>query len=84
MGIIINDSPDRAIRFDLTGKPIAIFDKAHRLGRARFSIGGRAVTEGELAAVFSCHLKLSYRVISQFFRDDTSDTDSKTLLREKN
>ena len=55
MGVIINYSPDRAVRFDLTGKPIAIFDKAHRLGRASFSIGGRAVTEGELAAVFSCH-----------------------------
>jgi hypothetical protein len=40
VGVIINYSPYQAIQFDLTGKPIAIFDKAYRLGRARFSIGG--------------------------------------------
>lgn len=40
VGVVINYSPDQAMQFDLTGKPIAIFDKAHRLGRAHFSIGG--------------------------------------------
>ena len=53
VGVIVNYSPDRAIRFDLTGRPIASFDRAHRLGRASFSIGGREVTEGELATVLS-------------------------------
>ena len=50
--MIVNYFPDRAVQFDLSGKPIAIFDRAHRLGEVQYAIGGRAVTEREIAAVF--------------------------------
>jgi transcriptional regulator with XRE-family HTH domain len=48
VGIIINYSPDRAIRFDLEGNAIELFDRAYRLGIAQFAIGGRVVSPGEL------------------------------------
>jgi hypothetical protein len=53
-GFIINYSPDRAVRFDLEGKPAELFDRAFRLGEATLSIGGRAMSHAELAAVFFC------------------------------
>ena len=51
VGIIINYSPDRAIRFDLEGNVLEHFDHAHRLGIAQFAIGGRVVSPGELFSV---------------------------------
>ena len=53
VGFIINYSPDRAVRFDLEGNPVELFDRAYRLGEATLSIGGRAMSHAELAAVFS-------------------------------
>ena len=50
-GIIINYSPDRAIRFDLEGNAVELFDRAYRLGIAEFAIGGRVVSPGELFSV---------------------------------
>jgi hypothetical protein len=55
IAVVVNYSPDRAIQFDLKGNPMLVFDRANRPGDVRFSIGRRAVTEGELAAVFSSH-----------------------------
>ena len=49
--IIINYSPDRAIRFDLEGNAVELFDRAYRLGIAQFAIGGRVVSPGELFSV---------------------------------
>jgi hypothetical protein len=51
-GIIINFKPDKAVRFDLNGRPVEIFDAAYRLGQASLSIGGRECSSDELAAVF--------------------------------
>jgi hypothetical protein len=48
VGIIINYSPDRAIRFDLEGHAVEHFDRAYRLGIAQFALGGRVVSPGEL------------------------------------
>ena len=50
-GLIINYSPDHAIRFDLEGNALEHFDRAHRLGIAQFAIGGRVVSPGELFSV---------------------------------
>ena len=52
VGFIINYSPDCAVRFDLEGNPVELFDRAHRLGEATLSIAGRAMSHAELAAVF--------------------------------
>jgi hypothetical protein len=44
IGFVINYSPDRAVRFDLKGQPIAILDKAVRPGTAvLFLLGGRPI-----------------------------------------
>jgi hypothetical protein len=42
-GIIINYSPDQAVRCDLEGKPLEILPKAYRAGEVRLSRGGRPV-----------------------------------------
>jgi hypothetical protein len=44
IGFVINYSPDKAIRFDLKGQPIAVLDKAVRPGTAVLRFGGRPVT----------------------------------------
>ena len=44
IGLIINYSPDRAIRFDLEGNAVEHFDRAYRLGFAQFSIGRHAIS----------------------------------------
>jgi hypothetical protein len=51
-GIIINFSPDYAVRFDLKGQPFEILDGAYRLGSASLSIRGRECSSQELRAVF--------------------------------
>lgn len=51
-GIIINYTPDKAIQFDLNGRPVEIFDAAYRLGQASLSIRGREFSSNELGAVF--------------------------------
>jgi hypothetical protein len=51
VGIIVNYSPDRAIRFDLEGNPVALFDRAYRPGDVALSIGGRAISQAEIGAL---------------------------------
>ena len=41
IGFVVNYGPDRALRFDLTGKPAEIFPKAYCIGQALLLIGGR-------------------------------------------
>jgi hypothetical protein len=43
IGFVINYSPDRAVRFDSNGQPIAILDKAVRPGTAVLRLGGRPI-----------------------------------------
>ena len=52
VGVIVNYSPDHAVRFDLEGKAVAVLDRAYRLGEATFSIGKRRVSREELDALF--------------------------------
>ena len=50
-GLIINYSPDHAIRFDLEGRAVELFNRAYRIGVAQFAIGGRVISPGELFTV---------------------------------
>jgi hypothetical protein len=43
VGLIVNYSPDSAVRFDLDGSVVEVLDAAHRLGSAQFCIDGRAI-----------------------------------------
>jgi hypothetical protein len=53
-GFVINYSPDKAVRFDPNGKPIAILDKAARPGTATlFPLGGRPIPTEALRVLFA-------------------------------
>ena len=54
VGVIVNYTPDRAVRFDLSGQPVEVLDRAHRIGEAQFFFKGmsRPLTRGELDVVF--------------------------------
>jgi len=51
IGFVINYSPDKAVRFDSNGQPIAILDKAVRPGTAVLRLGGRPI-HAEALGVF--------------------------------
>jgi hypothetical protein len=54
IGFVINYSPDKAIRFDSNGQPIAILDEAVRPGTAvLLRLGGRPIPAEALGLVFS-------------------------------
>jgi hypothetical protein len=52
VGVIVNYSPGRAVRYDLEGNAVEVLDRAYRLGEVSFSIGKRPVSSKELAALF--------------------------------
>jgi hypothetical protein len=53
IGFVINYSPDKTVRFDRNGQPIAILDKAIRPGTAvLLRLGGRPITAEALTLVF--------------------------------
>jgi hypothetical protein len=53
MGFVINYSPDKAVRFDSNGQPIAMLDKAVRQGTAvLLRLGGRPIPAEALGPVF--------------------------------
>ena len=54
VGVIVNYTPDRAVRFDLSGHPIEAFDRAHRIGEAQLFLKGmgRPLSRDELDAFF--------------------------------
>jgi hypothetical protein len=53
IGFVINYSPDKAVRFDRNGQPIAILDKAICPGTAvLLRLGGRPITAEALTLVF--------------------------------
>jgi len=51
LGIIINYSPDEAVRCDLEGKPLEVLPKAYRAGEVRLSLGGRPVEPSVMARI---------------------------------
>ncbi len=52
IGLVVNYSPDRAVRFDLEGNAVEVLDRAYRIGEASFSIGKRYLSSRELGAIF--------------------------------
>ena len=52
LGFVINYSPDKAVRFDRNGQPIAILDKSVRPGTAALHLGGRPIPAEALGLVF--------------------------------
>jgi hypothetical protein len=54
VGVIVNYTPDRAIRFDLDGNALEFLDRANRIGEAQFSLKGmgRPLSRGELDIIF--------------------------------
>ena len=52
IGFVINYSPDKSVRFDSNGQPIATLDKAVRPGTAVLRLGGRPTTAKALGLVF--------------------------------
>jgi hypothetical protein len=51
-GVIVNYTPDHAIRFGLDGTPLEVLSEAHRGGSLSFSIRGKPVPKEVLAAIF--------------------------------
>jgi hypothetical protein len=52
IGFVIKYSPDKAVRFDSKGQPIAILDKAVRPGTAVLRLGGRPIPADALGLIF--------------------------------
>src|SRR6266699_6393187 len=50
-GVIVNFSPDQAVRFDLQGNAVEVLTAAYLPGTLTFSLRGRSVSKEALAAV---------------------------------
>jgi hypothetical protein len=53
IGVIVNYSPDDAVRFDLTGNALEVLPAAYRPDELTVSIGGRPVPRNVLDTIFS-------------------------------
>jgi hypothetical protein len=51
LGLIINFSPDHALRCDLEGMPLEILDRAYRIGEVRLSFGGAPLSSAVVSRV---------------------------------
>jgi hypothetical protein len=51
-GVVVNYSPDNAIRFDLYGEAVEVLPRAYEPGQLEVLIRGRPVPPGALAAIF--------------------------------
>jgi hypothetical protein len=47
-GVVINYQSDRAVHFDIGGKPIRVLGGAYRIGMVQTTISGREITDQEL------------------------------------
>jgi hypothetical protein len=47
-GAIVNYSPDRAVRFDLKGNPVRVYDQAYSPGEITVSLRHRRLSPGEI------------------------------------
>jgi len=53
VALVVNYTPERAVRFDLEGNAIEVLDRAHRIGDVQLFLGGRRpITREELDAIF--------------------------------
>ncbi len=53
VGVVVNYSPDEALRFDMQGIPVEILPTAHQGETLSVSIRGKVVSSKTLAAIFS-------------------------------
>jgi hypothetical protein len=49
--VVINYTCEKAIEFDLDGKPVRVFDKAVRTGQTTLALSGRQITPNELGFI---------------------------------
>jgi hypothetical protein len=49
--VIVNYTPYRAVRFDLTGNPLKILPRAHCPGKASMAFRGRPIPRETLRAI---------------------------------
>ncbi len=62
IGFVINYSPDKAVKFDPNGRPVAILGEAVRPGTAvLLRLGGRPVTAEALGLVFGKYTRMGSR-----------------------
>jgi hypothetical protein len=52
-GFIVNYTPDSAVRFDLDGAPVEMFDRAYAPGHVEILIGGRKLSAGSFAKLLA-------------------------------
>ena len=51
LGVIINYSPDHAVRCDLEGNPLELLPKAYRIGEVQLSLGRKRVEPKVMAKI---------------------------------
>ncbi len=51
IGVIVNYTPDRAIRFDLAGNPLEILPRTHRLADPSVALSHRPIMPATLRAI---------------------------------
>jgi hypothetical protein len=51
IGVIVNFSPDSAVRFDLDGEAVDVLPRAYQIGQLTMSLGGRPIRKEALAAI---------------------------------
>jgi hypothetical protein len=51
IGVIINYSPDQAVKFGLDGEALEILPKAYKIGEISISLRGRPVSKDALTAI---------------------------------
>jgi hypothetical protein len=53
VALVVDYTPERAVRFDLEGNAIEVLDRAHRIGDVQLFLGGRRpISREELDAIF--------------------------------
>ena len=51
IGFVIDYSPDRAVRFDLAGNPVAMLDRAYEPGQVTLRIAGKQLSADAFARI---------------------------------
>ena len=52
IGVIVNYSPDRAVRFDLEGNPVCVYEQAYSPDEITVIVGRRPLSPGEIELLF--------------------------------
>lgn len=79
IGVVVNYSPDRAIRFDLDGKALQILPRAYRVGTVELFIRGRRLPVGKLERASGA---TSEALFTQCVQEDRSEKDASQERRK--